>query len=119
MTGTKAFPTRHATGVGPGRMSVSMLRLRHSEPVAILKLVKRGEHQQGYFQGPLACRSGAGVEHIAVADERDGKFAVEVDVRGHQAPPTTSRRRERPSITAADARISALRLASCSIRAAA
>src|SRR5258706_8353923 len=119
MTGTKAFPTRHATGVGPGRMSGSMLRLRHSEPVAGLKLVKRGEHQQGYFQGPLAGCSGARVEHFAVADERDGELAVEIDVPGHQAPPMTSRRRVRPSITAAEVRISAVRLASCSMRPAA
>src|SRR5258707_10333703 len=117
MTGTKAFPTRHATG--PGRMSGSMLRLRHGEPIAILKLVKRGEHHDGRLQRPFACCSGGGVEHFAIADERDGELAVEIGVRGHQAPPMTSRRRVRPSMTAADARTSAARLANCSMRLAA
>src|SRR5258706_9038071 len=68
------------------------LRLRHSQPIAALEVVELGR-----LERPLACRSGVGVEHLAVADERDGKFTVEVDVRDHQAPPITSRRRVSPS----------------------
>src|SRR5258708_25983499 len=92
---------------------------RDGEAIAILKIVEASEHQQRHFQCPFARCGGSGVEHLAVAPQGDDYFAVRDGVHGHQAPPMTSRRRERPSITAADARISAARLANCSMRVAA
>src|SRR5258708_13211415 len=80
---------------------------RDGEAIAILKIVEASEHQQRHFQCPFARCGGSGVEHLPVAPQGDDYFAVRDGVHGHQAPPMTSRRRERPPITAADARIPA------------
>src|SRR5260370_32541171 len=60
------------------------------------------------------------VEHLIAIGEGQAQIVVGApDMDGHQAPPAIRRRRARRSITAADVRISAVRLASCSMREAA